>query len=92
MICGIPLGGYIRNRRLSLDGAEIKSSNAKIINIAFKYGYETPESFPGAFSRFHNILPMMARHDGEIKTFARITIKSILEGMDRLQLRFFESI
>lgn len=87
MICGIPLGDYIRNRRLSLAGAEIKSSNAKIINIAFKYGYETPESFSRAFSRFHNIAPMMARHDGEIKTIARITIKSILEGMNLMQER-----
>jgi len=87
MICGIPLGDYIRNRRLSLAGAEIKASNAKIIDIAFKYGYETPESFSRAFSRFHGISPMMARNHGEIKTFARITIKSILEGMNLMQER-----
>lgn len=85
MICNIPLGDYIRNRRLSLAAAEIKISNTKIIDIAFKYGYETPESFSRAFSRFHNISPMMARNHGEIKTFPRITIKSILEGMNLMQ-------
>lgn len=87
MICGIPLGDYIRNRRLSLAGAEIKTSKAKIIDIAYKYGYETPESFSRAFSRFHGISPMMARNHGEIKAFARITIKSILEGMNLMQER-----
>lgn len=86
-ICGIPLGEYIRNRRLSLAGTELKTSNAKIIDIAFKYGYETPESFSRAFSHFHGISPMKARNHGEIKTFARITIKSILEGMNLMQER-----
>ena len=85
MVCDIPLGDYIRNRRLSLAGTEIKTSNTKIIDIAFKYGYETPESFSRAFSRFHSISPMMARNHGEIKTFARTTIKSILEGMSLMQ-------
>ena len=87
IICGIPLGDYIRNRRLSLAAAEIKNSDTKIIDIAFKYGYETPESFSRAFSRFHNISPMMARNQGEVKTFFRITIKSILEGMNLMQER-----
>lgn len=85
MICGVTLGDYIRNRRLSLAASEIKTSNTKIIDIAFKYGYETPESFSRAFSRFHNISPMMARNQGEIKALPKITIKSILEGMNLMQ-------
>ncbi len=87
MICGVSLGDYIRNRRLSLAAAEIKITDTKIIDIAFKYGYETPESFSRAFSRFHNISPMMARNHGDIKTFSRITIKSIIEGMNLMQER-----
>lgn len=87
IVCGISIGDYIRYRRLTLAGIEIKASNSKIIDIAFKYRYETPESFSRAFSRFHNISPMMARKQGEIKTFARITIKSILEGMNLMQER-----
>ena len=87
MICDLPLGDYIRNRRLSLAGTEIKTSKAKVIDIAFKYRYESPESFSRAFSRFHSISPMKARNHGEIKTFARITIKSILKGMNLMQER-----
>lgn len=90
MICGISLGDYIRNRRLTLAAAEIKSSDTKIIDIAYKYGYETPESFSHAFSRFHTISPMIARKQGEIKTFSRITIKSIIEGMNLMQEKIKE--
>lgn len=82
ILCGISLGEYIRNRRLSLAAEERKATKAKIIEIAFRYGYENPESFSRAFSRFHHITPAMARKHGETKTFAKITIHTILEGMN----------
>lgn len=85
IICGIPLGEYIRNRRLTLAAEEIISTNAKIIDVAFKYGYETHEGFSRAFARYHGISPTMARNCSEIKTFAPITIKSILEGINVMQ-------
>ncbi len=81
MVCGISLGDYIRNRRLTLAGMEILSSKAKITDIAFKYGYESSESFSRAFSRFHQISPMMARnHMGNINLFTKISVQSILGG------------
>lgn len=90
VICGITLGEYIRNRRLTLAGAEVISTSVKIVDIAFKYGYESHESFSRAFTRFHNVSPMAARSHGEINTFAKISIKSILEGnmsMEKLRER-----
>lgn len=45
VVCGVSVGEYIRNRRLTLAGLEIGRSDKKIIDIAFKYGYESPESF-----------------------------------------------
>ncbi|MCL2462800.1 MAG: helix-turn-helix domain-containing protein [Defluviitaleaceae bacterium] len=89
-LCGITLGEYIRNRRLSQAGLEVKNSDAKVIDIAFKYGYETPESFSRAFSRFHGVSPMAARKLGKINSFARLTVKSILEGMIVMQERITE--
>ena len=55
ILCGFSLGDYIRMRRLSLAGEELSKGNAKIIDIALKYGYDTPESFSRAFARFHGI-------------------------------------
>ncbi len=81
IVCNLTLGEYIRNRRLTLAGNDIKSSDAKIIDIAFKYGYESPESFSRAFTRFHGVAPMMARSQMEkINSFAKISVQSILGG------------
>lgn len=65
ILCGFSLGEYIRMRRLSLAGEELSRGNAKIIDAALKYGYDTPESFSRAFARFHGITPSEARHGGK---------------------------
>ena len=56
-ICGFTPGDYIRFRRLSLAGSELASTDRKVIDVALKYGYDTPESFSRAFTRFHGISP-----------------------------------
>ena len=45
ILCGFKLGEYIRWRRLSLAGSELLQSNEKIIDLAMKYGYDTPVSY-----------------------------------------------
>jgi len=45
ILCGFTLGEYIRNRRLTLAGMELLSGNLKVIDIAMKYGYDSPASF-----------------------------------------------
>ena len=54
----------VRLRRLSLAGEELSRGNAKIIDTALKYGYDTPESFSRAFACFHGIMPSEAKHGG----------------------------
>jgi AraC family transcriptional regulator len=61
ILCGFTLGEYIRNRRLTLAGMELSSSNAKVIEVAVKYGYDSPDSFTKAFIRFHGIPPSSAK-------------------------------
>lgn len=50
-LCGVTLGEYIRLRRLTLAGEELSCGNAKVIDVALRYGYESPESFARAFQR-----------------------------------------
>ena len=57
ILCGYSLGEYIRMRRLTCAAEELQHSDAKVIDVALKYGYETPESFSRAFTRFHGITP-----------------------------------
>ncbi|MBQ7915595.1 MAG: AraC family transcriptional regulator [Firmicutes bacterium] len=81
ILCGFTVGEYIRNRRLSLAGRELAMSDAKVIDIALKYGYESPDSFAKAFQKFHGILPSQARKDGsQLKSFSRLVLKFSLEG------------
>ena len=81
ILCGFTVGEYIRNRRLSLAGAELAKSDAKVIDVALKYGYESPDSFAKAFRKFHGILPSQARNNGSILiSYSRLVLKFSLEG------------
>ncbi len=87
ILCGLPLGDYIRMRRLSLAGEELSKGNAKIIDIAMKYGYDTPESFSRAFTRFHGITPSEAKHCGNVKVFTPLSVKLTLSGGNKMDYR-----
>lgn len=81
MLCGYTVGEYIRFRRLALAGSELATTDARIIDIALKYGYDSPDSFTKAFTRFHGVSPTAVRRDGAlIKTFAPLKLKFTLEG------------
>lgn len=81
LLCGYTVAEYIRKRRLALAGGEVVATDAKIIDIALKYGYDSPDSFTKAFSRFHGVTPALARKDGiTLKAFAPLKIKLSLEG------------
>lgn len=57
MLCGYSLSEYITKRRLALAGSEVLSTDERIIDIAVKYGYDSPDSFTRAFIRFHGVTP-----------------------------------
>ena len=61
LLCGFTISEYMRNRRLSLAGNELATSEKKVIDIALKYGYDSPDSFTKAFTRFHGVTPSMVQ-------------------------------
>lgn len=87
ILCGLSLGDYIRMRRLSLAGEELSKGNGKIIDIAFKYGYDSPESFSRAFTRFHGIAPSEAKHGGSVRIFTPLSVKLTLSGGSKMNYR-----
>ena len=91
ILCGYTLGEYIRLRRLSLAGAELANDKEKVIDIALKYGYDSPDSFAKAFQKFHGITPSQARADGSmLKSFSRLSLKISLEGGSIMNYRIEE--
>ncbi len=81
IITGYHIGEYIRNRRLYLAALRLADSSEKIIDVALEYGYETPESFAKAFTRFHGAAPSEIRKgSARIKAFLPLRVHIIVQG------------
>lgn len=91
VLCGFTVGEYIRNRRLTLAAQELCSTDSKVIDVALKYGYDSPDSFARAFTRFHGVNPSVAKEKGsKLKSFAPLKIKLTLEGGTMLEYKIVE--
>lgn len=90
-LCGFTVGEYIRCRRLSLAAQELSSKDIKVIDVAMKYGYDSPDSFTRAFAKFHHMTPSMAKDKGGIyQSFSPLKIKVNLEGGTMLEYKIVE--
>ncbi len=90
-MCGMTVGEYIRERRMTLAAQELAGSDCKVIDIALKYGYDSPDSFTKAFQRFHGITPAQAREKGvNLRSLAPLHIKITLEGGTMLDYKIVE--
>lgn len=88
LLTGVPIGEYIRCRRMTLAGFDIQNSNIKIIDIAFKYGYESHSSFSRAFQVFHGVTPTDVRKKGkEVRIYSPIHLNISISGNDIIGFR-----
>ena len=88
MLCGMTVGDYIRQRRLSAAGLEVLTTDRRIIDIALEFGYDSPDSFTKAFTRFHGLTPAALRKSGgAVRSFAPLRIKVTLEGGELITAR-----
>jgi AraC family transcriptional regulator len=90
-ITGFTVTEYIRNRRLSLAAEELAATDNKVIDVALKYGYESPEAFAKAFQRLHGILPsVLKKSNGKIKAFPKISFQISIKGECEMIYRIVE--
>ncbi|KAB8138207.1 AraC family transcriptional regulator, partial [Gracilibacillus oryzae] len=88
MVTGVTVAEYIRRRRLTLAAQELISTDIKIIDIAFKYGYDTPESFSRAFRTIHGISPSQAREvKKNIKAYPKLSFQIQLKGEEDMNYK-----
>ena len=71
---------YLRKRRLSQAGADLIGGDEKVIDVAMKYCYDSPESFAKAFTRFHGVSPMQVKKGSSIQFMNRFTVRITIEG------------
>ena len=90
-LCGVTVGEYIRAHRMTLAAQELSRKDMKVIDVAVKYGYDSPDSFTKAFQKFHGITPSQARESGaSLRSFAPLHIKITMEGGTMLDYSIVE--
>ena len=88
VITGITAGDYVRRRRLSLAAMELASGDAKIIDLALRYGYDSPDAFAKAFRKLFDCTPTEARRPGvRLRSYPPITFSITLKGAHAMDYR-----
>lgn len=87
-VAGIPLSEYIRRRRMTVAAFDLQTSDAKVMNVGLKYGYESPTSFNRAFKNVHGVPPTAARKSGtSLKAYPRISFSIKVTGGESMRYR-----
>ncbi|TMW70618.1 AraC family transcriptional regulator [Alteribacter natronophilus] len=90
-LAGITLSEYIRKRRLTQAAFDLRAGNAKVLDIALKYGYASPDAFARAFQNLHGMTPSVARKSGlSLKAYPRMTFQLTVKGAGELNYRIEE--
>ncbi|MEK0312306.1 AraC family transcriptional regulator [Cohnella sp. 56] len=90
-LAGVTLAEYVRRRRLTLAAFELIGSGTRIIDIAVKYGYGSPDAFTRAFQAMHGLTPSEARELGHpLKAYPRMTFRITIQGGDEMKYRLVE--
>ncbi len=87
-IANVPLAEYIRRRRMTAAAFDLQSSGLKVIDLALKYGYESPTSFSRAFQNVHGVSPSAARAAGmPLKAYPRMSFLITIKGDAEMNYR-----
>ncbi|GAB6991183.1 AraC family transcriptional regulator [Paenibacillus pini] len=85
------VGEYIRRRRLTLVAQELINTDRKIIDLAYTYGYDTPEAFSKAFRKQHGVSPSEVRKNiGKLNSYNRLVIQVSLKGAEPMKYNIVE--
>ena len=80
LLTGMSPAEYLQKRRLSQAGADLTGREEKVIDVAMRYGYDSPESFTKAFTRFHGVSPMQVKKGSPIQFMNRFSVRITMEG------------
>lgn len=87
-MAGIPLSEYIRKRKMSLAAVDLQSGDERVIDVAGKYGYNSPTAFNRAFQSIHGISPSAVKNGNVyVKSFPRLSFKLVVKGVEELNYR-----
>ena len=79
-LSGMPLGEYIRNRKLSNATFDLQHEGMSVTEAAFKYGYESTDGFSRAFREWSGISPSEVKKENMLKAFPRLSFQLTVQG------------
>lgn len=74
------LSEYLRGRKLTEAAIALRDTDEKVIDIAFRFGYESSDSFGTAFKNFHGFTPSEVRNGKPFKLISRIQLALTVKG------------
>jgi AraC family transcriptional regulator len=89
VITGVGPGEYLRRRRLS-EAALLLSSGGdeKVIDLAVRFGYDSPDAFSRAFRREFGCLPTEAKKGGvKLHSYPPLSFSIVLKGDKAMEYR-----
>ena len=81
------LSEYLRSRRLTEAAMILRDTDEKIIDIAFKFGYESSDSFGIAFKNFHGCTPSEVRNGKPFKLVSRVQLAISIRGGKSMNIK-----
>jgi AraC family transcriptional regulator len=89
-VIGVPLSEYLRRRRLTKAAFDLQNGD-KVIDVALRYGYDSPTAFNRAFQITHGISPSAAQKSGtSLKAFPPISLQITVKGVTEMDYRIVE--
>lgn len=88
-VVGMPVGEYIRKRRLSLAAFEIvRSGTGDISAIAEKYGYSNQSAFTTAFKAMHGVSPIsLKKGDVAVEVLSKPSFELRRAGLEKVPIK-----
>lgn len=89
---GMSLREYIRRRRLTRAAYELRATNAKVIDVAVRYGYDSADAFSRAFIRQHGSTPTQARDPSRpLKAFPPASFHIAMNGAKEMEFKLIQA-
>lgn len=90
MLTGVTIAEYVRRRRLTIAAQDILSGE-KVIDVAYKYRYKSPEAFTKAFRKMHGISPSAARQPGaNLTAYPKLSFHISIKGDKNMNYKIIE--
>lgn len=91
-LTGMTLADYIRRRKMSAAALELARGEARVVDVALRYGYESPTSFSRAFRSVHGISPAQARAgEGALSIHPRLVFSLQVKGGVPMECKIVET-